>query len=605
MQDILLSKIAANATETTWSQAYSTINFYVVVSVRVENLPEVSIAQTGKDVLERLQREFFSLDQKDLKNIKTAVTNVTATTPSDIALSLVLATISDGILYLVIAHGGITLIKRGEKIGVIAEGKEGAVTGFSGHLKPHDILVLQTKGFSHKISPAQLSSFLESDSVTETAEGIIPHLHENSTGDEAALILQYASTTPPEEEKKHSSLPESPLAPEEEPPASIAPTEQFSPVMPSPKKFQLPHLRLTKTTVLIGIVVTLLLLFLGGIFWHNFQKKSVSAQKDLQAVLAPSQQDYDDAVALMSLNKPLALENLKDAQARLLSAKSSFSAGSKETQQIDELLSKINSKLDEAGGSSSIKNLKALFDASSVKELTTLTVVSFHENALIVASPQGNIAEISSTGSLSTLYPAKISGLASITHDGSFIYAAGDNTIHRIDRKNKKSQEIVSDTTDSSAVGGLHPYMSNLYVLDKGKKSILKFAGSSYDESAYFKTEPSFTSAPYSFAIDGAVWVAEQSGLIHKFNKGVEEQFSVKGIPDSIGPSPIIYTDIDYTNLYILDPQKSRIIVIGKDGVLKNQYSDSTLKSASALAVNETSKTGYVVIGAKLYSFDL
>ena len=67
-QNILLSKIVANPTDTTWSQAYSTLNLYIVLSIRSEST-ESGIVTSGKELLEKIQREYFSLDEKSIVNI--------------------------------------------------------------------------------------------------------------------------------------------------------------------------------------------------------------------------------------------------------------------------------------------------------------------------------------------------------------------------------------------------------------------------------------------------------------------------------------------------------------------------------------------------------
>ena len=99
--NILLSKIVANPTDTTWAQVYSTLNLYVVMSIKSEEKSE-SLVTDGKELLERIQREYFSLDTKDLKSIKESIEK--AVEPiKDKNVSIVLATINENVLYIVTA----------------------------------------------------------------------------------------------------------------------------------------------------------------------------------------------------------------------------------------------------------------------------------------------------------------------------------------------------------------------------------------------------------------------------------------------------------------------------------------------------------------------
>ena len=65
-QDVLLSKIVANASESCWAQAYATRNLYIVLGLETER---EAIAQYGKTLLEKLVREFFALGEKNLNRL--------------------------------------------------------------------------------------------------------------------------------------------------------------------------------------------------------------------------------------------------------------------------------------------------------------------------------------------------------------------------------------------------------------------------------------------------------------------------------------------------------------------------------------------------------
>jgi len=187
----LLSKIVANSTDNSWSQAYSTLNLYVVIGIERNEENEKGIGTHGKNILDKLQREFFAIDEKKLEDIKEAVENTVATIEKNIEFSIVLATITNNVLYIVIAGSGSVVIKRGDKIGVIADGVKKRVSSFSGRLENKDFIVFQTKGFEDKISHEKLTELFDNLKSFEIAENIAPLIHGNSKGTEAAIILEY------------------------------------------------------------------------------------------------------------------------------------------------------------------------------------------------------------------------------------------------------------------------------------------------------------------------------------------------------------------------------------------------------------------------------
>src|SRR3972149_2979324 len=142
-QNILLSKLVANPTDTTWAQAYSTLNLYIVLSIKSENASG-GIVTSGKELLEKIQREYFSLDDKSLANIKKTTDNSLADVAKE-SISIVLTTIHEGMFYIVIKGTGEVILKRGGKIGSIARGEEEVVAAFSGKIQADDIIILETE----------------------------------------------------------------------------------------------------------------------------------------------------------------------------------------------------------------------------------------------------------------------------------------------------------------------------------------------------------------------------------------------------------------------------------------------------------------------------
>src|SRR3989344_586519 len=189
-QDILLSKIVPNTTDTTWSQAYTTLNVYMTLSIENET-SKTPITSYGKELLEKLQREFFALDDKSLEHIKKAVSNAVKTIEPEYKYSILIGAIVSDILYIVIASVGTVIVKRDGKAGTIATGEENEIIGFSGRLSHDDIVVFETGDFAKKMPIATLQEYLSSSDVSQIAENITPLVHDESKGTEAAILLQF------------------------------------------------------------------------------------------------------------------------------------------------------------------------------------------------------------------------------------------------------------------------------------------------------------------------------------------------------------------------------------------------------------------------------
>lgn len=580
-QNILLSKIVATPTETTWSQAYSTLNLYVVLSL--ENQGDESIVTKGKELLEKIQREYFSLDEKNLSNIKKSVENALEGVEKESA-SITLGTIHEDNFYIIIAGKGEVVLKRGGKIGIIAKGDSSEISAFSGNITNDDIIVLETNDFATKIPAEKLSGLLNSPDVSEVSENIAPLIHEESKGTEAAIIIQYKNI--------ESSVEEKLIPPTQEESIEEIGHEENS-------KFKLPTIRipdlrinlktLSRRNLILIAIIALVVILVGSIFIERVRQESDKRNKVLLEILTPAQKRFDDAVSLISLNKGLAYEEFDSIKTTLEEARSKFDPKSSEIKKIDEFIGKVEEKIGELGAGSTISNQKTL--------LENVNFVSAR-SGLVAIDENGKIYILSKSGDKDKTFDSKNLNAKSFISDDKSIYVLGDNGITRTNKSTGSTTTIVKNP---DGVLSIDIFGTNIYGLNTKDKTVDKFSGES--KSSYF-TESVKLNNPSDLTIDSSVYVLDGS-KIRKFTRGEEDSFSIQGITGEIGINSKIFTSPDFTNIYVLDPKNARIISIKKDGEFNKQYSWKNLSTATSFSVDEENETIYVVSDSKLYSFDL
>ncbi len=652
--NILLSKIVSNSTPTTWAQVYSTINLYVVLSMKsassseasTEETPdepeedatdpkvkvsstksreagEKSIAAAGKDLLERIQREYFSQDEKSLENIKKAIEQATIDVGDLSNISLVLANLTGEVLYLVVVSGGKVILRRNGKVATVAAGTPGQIEAYSGQIKADDVILLETSGFAQKITVDKLSETLDHLEVSEIAESLAPILHADSDGSEAAMILQYkkngaANTAvestssledlsrPKIEEEKDSSLEE--IAGEKEEPAWEKEAEKhteseaddpishladnsYKPPAAAPVAGKSKSIFGNKKIIIIAIILTLVALFIGSIFFEKGRKEQAAQNQILNEILSPAQKKFDEATALISLNKGLALDEFTDLKNETESNKAKLPEGTDARKKLDEFISKVNTKIEELGAGATLTNQKVIFKNAAQ--------VTFRDGQLAVIGHEGTVNLLDKNGKSTKEIDAKNKNPKAISGNQTDIFTAGDAGI--ADSPKKASSKIVVE--DPGDIGALDTFGANLYALNTTDKTVDKYPTANFKKSTYF-TEDITLNDPISMSIDGSIWVLD-AGKVRKFTKGKEDSFAVSGLTKEIGANSQITTGIDYSNIYILDPTTTRILSISKSGEVKNQYVSKDLANATSIAVDEEGKLIYVVISGKLTSFDL
>lgn len=587
--NILLSKIVANSTETGWSQAYSTLNLYIALSIIIED-SEKPIASLGKDALEKLQREFFVIDNKTLDTVRQAVQNVVDTLGAT-KYSIVLATITQGSLYIIIAGNGSVNIKRGEKVGTIAEGEEGKVTSFSGPLTTGDIFVIETQGFSEKISLDKISPLLSGPDITSISESLAPLVHENSAGTEAAILIQYLSG-----EDEHEEVVEEEEVEEEMPKA------QETPFPESKKNFSFPNFpkislsipkfnfKFKKTYVIIFLIIVLVGAFIFTLQNEGSSKINAAQDKILNEVLTASQKKYGEGKALESANTNLALDAYNQSLNIIKDGIGKLTKGSKQETTLLTEISKVNKKIEELGGGNASE--KKFFD----KNVAIVT----SKNGIGAIDSNGILYILSSEGSETKTIKTGVKNSIALTSDKDNFYALTSDAIYKVDLASEKTQKISSSTSNGNAIDN---FAGNVYVLSPSTSDVSKYSSNDFTKSSYFSDKPSFSEKPVWFSIDSSIWIILENGSVKKYTRGKEDAFKVNNLPKELGKKLQIYTSPDLDNLYVLDINNARIVTLSKNGDFQKSYALS--KIPSSFSIDESAKKAYVISNSTLYSIDL
>lgn len=615
--NILLSKLVAIPTDVTWSQAYSTLNLYIVLSIQSET-PAKGIVVAGKELFERIQREYFSLDEKNLKNIKKAVENAVEPIVDKNSISVVLATISENILYIVTAGEAEVILKRNDKIGTIAKGAPGEIAAFSGNLEGSDIVILETADFGTKIPVAKLSTLMDHLEVSEISENIAPIVHENPKGTEAAILLQYKDMSPissseprmgDEEEvektetvneKEKESVEEEAREPEinaredagtflddshkEEP--EEQPT--INQTQKSSRSFNFGFAK--KKNLILIIIVVLIVALAGSVFYERSSSETKKREAVLNEIITPAQKRFDEAEALISLNKGLALDEFNQIKTDLTGSQNKIKQGTPERKKLDEFIGRVEQKIGELGAGSTLSGQEVIFDNADL--------VQFKDDQLAVVTSDGAVNLLDSDGKSTEDFDTENTGVLAIAENETTVFILGGDGI----TQSTKTGSTKTAVDDAAGTVALDTFGANLYGLNTADKTIDKYAGSAFTKSNYLKDVT--LSDPTSFAIDSSVWVLD-AGKVRKFTKGAEDTFSVSGLNKDLSSDAQIFTSVDYKNIYILDAAATRIISISKDGEVKNQYVSKELGQTNSFAVDEEGKKIYVTISGKLSSFDL
>ncbi len=577
--NISVAKIVATPSQSSWSQAYNAGKLFAVLSLEkeTEETQEKDYLNIlGKELLETLEQEFFTLEVKDLESIKKSVQTTIKKIPENVDCSFIIGSIIDHVLYVFIQGEGKVALKRGEEFGIILESDKNELKASSGILKDGDLVILETKQFKDIISTNILISALDHQPPSDIAEALAPIIHKQEKGGAAAILIEL-------KEKEESLILSDTQNFKQQIETSSQPrdlksfTNYFYPLadkLKFPKLKNLEHSRKMFLTIAAVVILTLILTVIFAISAQNNAKR----QAVFNQVYPQAQKKYEEGQSLLGLNKNLARDSFIASINILEENKSKFPKNSKEEKKMLELLEKVN---------------KAL---TSVSEINSVA-------AKIVDESQSQILSLGIKNSDSLYF----------TQDDKNIYFLKDGVISS-NKTDNKTKKIISSSDLPKNIGGLGVYFGNIYVLDKNGQ-ILKFVSSDgeFSKNNYFPndTSPNLSKAR-GLAIDGSIWILFSDGTIEKFTKGKSESFNVSGLDKPFSNPTRIYTNVDSDNLYILDNGNSRIVVLDKNGSYKSQYQASVLKNAKDFEVLEKDQPAgrqgkkiYVLSSGKIYEIDI
>jgi hypothetical protein len=166
--------------------------------------------------------------------------------------------------------------------------------------------------------------------------------------------------------------------------------------------------------------------------------------------------------------------------------------------------------------------------------------------------------------------------------------------------------------TMAGNVRALRPYDGKIYALSPDQDQIWRFPydGVGFDSAeAYFAVPAPALTGAADMTIDGAIYVLLEDGRVFKFVGGRPEPYPIEDVPQPLGRPVAIASEGDMTGgaLYVADAATQSIIALTKGGEFLHQIraSDEAFANLEALAIDEDSRTLFVLANGRLYALAL
>jgi hypothetical protein len=202
--------------------------------------------------------------------------------------------------------------------------------------------------------------------------------------------------------------------------------------------------------------------------------------------------------------------------------------------------------------------------------------------------------------------------LGTIVDSNNLIFYASPASVYSLNLTENKLQGVALDGGNWNNASSIIAYTDKLYFLDPDNKQIWKYKRltEGYTKIApYFEDNsniPDFKGAS-KFAIDGSVYVLN-NGAISKYDGGAPIDFSLKNVPEysgTLGAIKDIFANATTSGLYVLDSEKSRVVLFDKSGNYMKQYIFSGISNPSSMFVDESAGYIWLLAGTQVFQLPL
>jgi len=394
------------------------------------------------------------------------------------------------------------------------------------------------------------------------------------------------------------------------------------PIIPKPpisvaKKTKLPRKNWIAKILLVAFIVCALM-FIVSLFVLSHNQKVELEKKELTEKLTELENKEEQlAIAMLSS----ASEAPKETYEIFEEIESILDKLPQKTEKQKELFQFLYSKhiqeLNKFYKITDITNPSELIDLSLIDEnVQTQGCVKINDN-LYVFNPENNYiyvinlknkkAEVINKTSANIGYLEKI---YQWDNDNLIGYDQNQNLVGFNTIDNELSLLTLATNYQSDKIADLQIYNRRLYILRPSINKIHKYQkviDGFGKEQPWIQNKDINVSEGISLTIDGAIYILRKNGQILKLYEGKTADFNLSEIRPklSLEKTGKIFTNDELDNLYILDEDTQRIIVLSKTGELIQQFISENFNELKDFAVSDKEDKIWILNGTKIFEIEI
>lgn len=360
--------------------------------------------------------------------------------------------------------------------------------------------------------------------------------------------------------------------------------------------------------VIIGIAVLIVIGFTAALAQHGATSRpaaSANPEQRVQTLIGQAK------AALLYGGDQAATDAVTQAEALIAQLPRRTGTQRSTREKLQSALQQLRQQLDHL---TTVTTLPVALDLHGLSPAIDPRQLYLAGSTLVAFDPASGTAAfrtLSSTNAPIVLTDTLDAGLpitGGVNTTSTLIFSTDRQTFVELDLAKRQWKPLDSAyPLRSPRIQALATYQNRVYVLDTSHSDILRFVrgGSSLGTSSSWLKVSADLKAARGIAVDGTIFILQPSGRVQNFSAGRLVSFSLAAINPQLRDATRLWTDVGSAGLYLLEPSSRRLIIFDKTGRLVDQYQSSQWTDLRDLAVNEKTKTAYLLNGQTVLRLDL
>ena len=496
------------------------------------------------------------------------------------------------------------------------EKKQNRITKFanivSGNLEKNNILFFANQNLFDSFSREKIIQILNNTSLKQIKHEFKKLLNEDVNRlNMLGIAMAYRSEINYEEEKEivEKIIPPQPLIKKR---VDILPKKSID----KPIMTKLPRKNWITKVLLAAFVICALMFVASLVILNHNQKITLEKKEYAQKLTRLEDQKEQLAIAMLSSASEAPKEVYKIFEEIELILNELPRKTENQEESFQFLYSEHIQKRNKFYKITDIAEPLELIDLYSIDEnVQTKGCAKINDN-LYVFNPQNNYIYVvnleNKEAKISNKISANVGYLDKIyqwDNDNLIGYDQNQNLVNFNTIDNKLSLLALITEHQANKIVDLQIYNRRLYVLRPSVNKInryQKIMDGFGKEQSWAKNEDVDVSKGLSLTIDGSIYVLQEDGQITKLYEGEKADFDLNEIRPklSLKKAKKIFTNDELDNLYLLDGDTQRIIILSKTGELIQQFTSDDFDELKDFAVSDKENKIWVLNGSKIFEIE-